>query len=407
MTTEGREGRRVEVLAWATAGDEKAAVDAVAEELTRAWPGHEVARTVLRDDTADPHEALSARLRDGCPPDSFQVHPGAELHEYVDVGVLGSLTEEIARWGLRDVLPRGLLDGVTIDGEVYAVPAGIHRLVLWSNDEVLGRAGLTGPPTGFDEFVDHLDTLAASGVPHPLALGPDWTQLELLEGVLLATLGPERFRSLWSTAADWSGTDVADALTRYEALLTYTNPDRDELTWEQAAELLGRGEAGYLFMGDWVVAAWQGDPSRSYSQQPFPGAEGTFQWLGDGFVMPQGAPDPEAALRWLETVGGSEGQRAFSLHKGSVPSRTDADQTGYSPYHRVAMTDLAEQELVPSCAHGGVCTRLETAAVLLAVGRFSRSGDIEALRSAIAAGVATYGPEERVAGPRRAHRSLP
>jgi hypothetical protein len=34
-------------------------------------------------------------------------------------------------------------------------------------------------------------------------------QLELLEGLLLAELGPERFETLWTAKADWSGGDVS------------------------------------------------------------------------------------------------------------------------------------------------------------------------------------------------------
>ncbi|MFC5064256.1 ABC transporter substrate-binding protein [Actinomycetospora atypica] len=407
MTPERPARGRVELLAWATAGDEKAAVDAVAEEFTRAWPGHEVLDAVLPAGAADGHEALGARLQAERPPDSFQVHPGAEVREYVEGGLLGSLTEEVARWGLADVLPRGLLDGVSVDGEVYAVPAGIHRLVLWGNEGVLSRAGLAVPAAGFEEFIDHLDALSASGLRHPLAVGADWAQLGLLEGVLLATLGPERFRSLWSKAADWSGTDVAEALTRYRALLAYTPPDRDHLTWAQAADLLRRGEAGYLFMGDWVLGAWERQGFRSYSHRPFPGADGTFQWLGDAFVLPRDAPNSEAAIRWLATVGGPEGQRAFSLRKGSVPARIDADRADYSTYRRDTMDDLAGNELVPSCAHGSACTRAEAAAVVSAVGRFSASGDIEALRSEIAAGVAAYGPGESGVDARRVGSSRP
>jgi glucose/mannose transport system substrate-binding protein len=124
-------------------------------------------------------------LRENDPPDSFQVHPGGELVDYLDAGQLADLNDQFAQWSLFDVLPTGLLDAITVNGRIYSVPVRIHRLLLWSNLAALA-AGITNQPATLDEFIHHLDALRASGIDHPLALGANWTQLELLEGLLLA-----------------------------------------------------------------------------------------------------------------------------------------------------------------------------------------------------------------------------
>jgi glucose/mannose transport system substrate-binding protein len=90
-------------------------------------------------------------------------------------------------------------------------------------------------------------------------------QLELLEGLLLAELGPERFETLWTAKADWSGGDVTGVLDDYKRLLLYSNPDRDNLHWTDAAKLMSSGRAGYLFMGDWVVGELERNGLRDYS----------------------------------------------------------------------------------------------------------------------------------------------
>jgi glucose/mannose transport system substrate-binding protein len=387
------QGDRVEVFAWATDDAEKAGVDSLEEVFTEVCPGQEFVNPVIAEGVqSDPKQALQSRLRENDPPDSFQVHLGAELMDYIDAGQLAGLNDQFARWGLSSVLPQGLLDAITVNGEIYTVPVGIHRLMLWSNKEVLAKAGLTNQSATLEEFIHNLDALNASGVEHPLALGAVWTQLELLEGVLLAVLGPERFGSLWTAKADWSGSDITGALDDYKKLLSYTNPDRDNLHWTEAAKLLSGGRAGYLFMGDWVVGELEKNGLRDYSYQPFPGTGETFQWLGDSFVLPKDAPNPAGANCWLKTVGSVEGQKAFSIRRGSIPARTDANPADYPAYQRAAIADFKQLRLVPSCAHGSACTRAETAAVTSALGKFSSAGDVADLRAAIAAGVATYGP---------------
>ncbi|GAA4549848.1 ABC transporter substrate-binding protein [Amycolatopsis samaneae] len=381
--------QRVEVFAWATDGNpdlavEKAAVDALVAVFEERCPGQEFVNPVAGGGFADPAEALRCRLRDN-PPDGFQVHPGGEVVDHVAAGELADLDEQFARWGLFDLLPPGLLDGITLDGRIYCVPAGLHRLLLWSNREALAKAGLDDRPATFDEFVHHLDALRAAGIEHPLALGANWNQLELLEGLLLAELGPERFETLWTAEADWSVGDVTVVLERFELLLSYSNPDRDTLRWPDAAKLLSSGSAGYLFLGDWVVGELERNGLSDYAYQPFPGAEGTFQWLGDGFALPKNAPNVTGANGWLETVASAPGQRAFNLLKGSVPVRGDVDTAGFSAYQREAIADLRRSRLVPSITHGSACAIARTVSAMTAVGRFSAVGGVADLQAAMTA----------------------
>nr|AGO97172.1 transport protein [Streptomyces sp. CNT-179] len=397
MITDESTGRRatmVEVFAWATDEDpdqaaEKAAVDGLREAFARACPDQEFVNPVVNGEHgSDPRGRLRSRLWANDPPDGFQAHPGGELMDHIEAGHLTDLSDRFAQWGLDDVLPEALLDAVSVNGRIYTVPVGVHRLMLWSNEEVRVRAGLTDRPANVEEFIHDLAMLRDSGIEHPLAIGAAWTQLELLEGVLLAKLGPERFESLWGAKAAWSGSDIAEALDAYRTLLSYTNPNRDDLHWPAAAKLVSEGAAGYLFMGDWVVGAWAESGLRNYAYQAFPGTDAFFQWVGDAFALPRNAPNPAGADCWLRTVAGAEGQRVFNTTKGSIPPRIDANPADYPTYQRAAIADLRRLRLVPSCAHGTACTEAVTTAVTRAVGRFSTTGDVADLRAAIAAGVA-------------------
>ena len=71
---------------------------------------------------------------------------------------------------------------------------------------MLESAGLdpADPARDLDDWIDDLQTLQDAGVEHPLALGTDWTQLQLFENVLIADLGPDAYSGLWNGRPAWN-----------------------------------------------------------------------------------------------------------------------------------------------------------------------------------------------------------
>ena len=133
------------------------------------------------------------------PPDTFQVHGGAELNEgWVAAGKMEPLNDLYEEQGWMDQFPEDLIELVSKDGKIYSVPVNIHRgNVLWYNKKIFEEHGLE-PPKNFDEFFKMAEKLKAKGVT-PLALGDKepWAATHLFETVLLGTLGPEDYNKLW------------------------------------------------------------------------------------------------------------------------------------------------------------------------------------------------------------------
>jgi len=61
------------------------------------------------------------------------------------------------------VIPKAILNGFTVDGKLYAVPASFTTLMLYYNKKLLSAAGLT-PPTTMKELQDDAVKLTANGV---------------------------------------------------------------------------------------------------------------------------------------------------------------------------------------------------------------------------------------------------
>ncbi|BEL12170.1 extracellular solute-binding protein [Actinoplanes sichuanensis] len=382
---------QVEVFTWWAEGGEKAGLDALVSRFTTACPGREFTSGAVPGGAGvNAKQVLNARLQQNDPPDVFQVHAGAELLDHIDAGQIKDLTTDFSSWGLTGALPEGLVETITVNGRLWSVPVGVHRAnVVWTNDQVLAESGILTAPKTLDDFIANLGRLRRDGVESPLALGRDWTQLMLLESVLISDLGPKRFTGLFTGATKWEGKAVRAAIDDYATILDFSNADRDSLDWPEAERLLIDGKAGYQLMGDWLAADLAANNFSGYDSFTFPGNGKAFQWLADSFALTTGAPNPEGGACWLQTVASPEGQQAFSVEKGSIPARTDAPTTGFSDYQRKAADDWKSGVAVPSCAHGSACSQPWQNAANAALGAFSAAGgaaiDKASLQSALAA----------------------
>jgi glucose/mannose transport system substrate-binding protein len=377
---------QLEAFTWWSSGSEKVGLDALVDTFALQYPGIEFLNaSVAGGAGSNAKAALAARLEADNPPDTFQAHAGAELTDYIEAGRLQDLTQFYADNGLNEVFPETLIQRLTVDGKIYSVPSNIHRAnVVWANTQVLEDAGLDpkSPPPTLDAWIDDMQTLKDAGVEYPLALGTDWTQLQLFENVLIADLGPDQYSGLWTGATNWNVLGVKEAVTDYGRLLDFANPDHSAMEWDQATQLVIDGDAAYNVMGDWAEAAFE-QAGQTYDNQyttfPTPGTDGVFDFLADSFTLPVGAPHEQAAKDWLTTISSADGQKAFNLAKGSIPARTDANPADYPPYQQTAMASFAADTVVSSLAHGAAARIGWSAGISDAVAKFGEDRHPDAL----------------------------
>lgn len=381
---------QVEVFTWWTTGTEKVGLDALVGVFAEHYPDIRFVNAAVAGGAGSNAKiALAQRLADGDPPDTFQAHAGAELTDYIEAGQLRDLSGFYAANELDDVFPETLIDRLTVDGAIYSVPTNIHRAnVVWANTEVLAAAGVDPavPPADLDAWIADLRRLREEGVAVPLALGTEWTQLQLFETVLLADLGADGYSGLWTGETSWDAAGVAAAIAHYDELLDYVNSDFAGLDWDTATQIVVSGNAGYIVMGDWAEVAfaqagWTYDVE--YTTFPVPGTAGVFDFLADSFVLTVGAPHEEATERWLSTLSSVDGQQAFNLAKGSIPARTDVDASEYPAYQQTALTSFAEDVIVSSLAHGAAADVAWSSAISDAVSRFGIDRDVDAFRQGL------------------------
>ncbi len=386
-------GSQVEVFTWWAAGSEKAGLDALVGEFEKQHPDIEFVNGAVAGGAGSAaKDLLQTRLQAQDPPDTFQAHAGMELQDYIDAAQIEDVSDLYDEFGLTDAFPADLVDRLSSDdGAIYSIPSNIHRAnVVWANPTVLEENDIdpAAEYADLDAWIADLEKLDAAGVT-PLSVGTTWTQVHLLETVLLASLGAEAYNGLWDGSTDWEGAEVTAALENFETLMGFTNDDRDGLDWPEATQMVIDGGAAFNVMGDWAVAAFEEQDKAlgtDFTAAPVPGTDGTFDFLADSFTLPVGAPHPDGAKAWLETVGSLEGQVAFNQAKGSIPARTDADPADFSEYQQTAIESFANDTIVSSLAHGAATPVATLNAVSDATSKFTTgASDLAGFQSELAA----------------------
>lgn len=390
-------GGSVEIFSWWTGGGEAAGFEAMIDLYKAQYPEVEFINAAVAGGAGTNARAvLATRLQTGNPPDSWQGHAGQELiGTYVAANQLEPLNFLYEENGWYDVMPETLIPLMSQDGNIYSVPVNIHRAnVLWANTAVLAENGIDMPTT-LDEWFTAMDTLQANGLEAPLSLGEQWTAMHLFETILLASVGPDTYDALWTSAGDWSSPEVTQAIEDFAKILTYTNSDSSALSWQDAGQLVVDGDAAFNVMGDWQEGFFRElglAPNQDYSWAAVPGTGGNFQFLSDSFVLPNGAPNRDAAINWLRLAGSQAGQDAFNPIKGSIPARNDADRSLYGEYLLSAMDDWSSNRVVGSLAHGVVASDSFKAEIDTALGLFLGTGDVAAFQAGLVAACSTAGP---------------
>ena len=379
-----------EFFSWWTGGGDSEGKEALLELFQEQYPDVEVVDAAVAGGAGtNAQDVLASRLGSGDPPDSYQRHAGAELLSDIQDELVEDVSWLYEEEGWMDVYPEALLEQITVDGAIYSVPVNIHRSnLIWWNPEVLEEAGIDGPPASWDEFLTQAAALEDAGKT-PLTIGPLWTQEHLLENVLLGELGPDAYAGLWTGETDWESQPVVDALDMFTQVLEHSNIGQAAADWQPAIDPIVDGDAAYNVMGDWAWAYFETVQGlafgEGYDVTASPGSEGVFNWLSDSFTLPVDAPHRDNAIRWLQLAGSQEGQDTFNPVKGSIPARTDGDESLYTGYFEAPLEDWTSTEVqkVGSLAHGTVADNAWKSEIDSALQEFVGSGDSAAFAAAV------------------------
>lgn len=385
-------GNQLEVYSWWTGPGEAEGLAAMSQEFLRQNPGVTFVNGAIAGGAGSNAKAiLASRLLANDPPDSYQRHAGLELEDDIRSGKIRDLNFLYDKNGWRDVLPKGLLDHLTVGGKIYAVPVNIHRAnLMWYSTKVLADLGIDAPPTTWSDFLVQAEQIRKKGLP-AISVGPQWTQKHLMETVLLGELGPDNYEALFNGQLEWTSTQVVAALEIYKKVLGYSDIKSAGSDWGPQLDRVAAGQAVYAVMGDWSSSYLEISKKlhwkKGYGVVATPGSDGVYSFISDAFTLPSGVPKQDLAVKWLEVCGSAEGQDLFNPKKGSIPARTDVDAALYRGYLGWELQQWRDPQIriVGSLAHGVVANNAFSAEIDSALGLFVQHGNVAQLARAIGA----------------------
>jgi ABC-type glycerol-3-phosphate transport system substrate-binding protein len=119
-----------------------AATKKIVEDWNKANPNVQVEYVQVDPDSV--HDKLVTQFGGGSAPDVIH-DESADIAGFAEQGYLADLSGELPG-ELRDQVSQGVWDSVTFDGKVYGVPTLLQSYVIFANEALLTKAGVT-PPT--------------------------------------------------------------------------------------------------------------------------------------------------------------------------------------------------------------------------------------------------------------------
>ena len=341
---------KAEVLHWWTSAGESASIKVFADEFNRE--GGTWVDTAIAGGT-NARTAGINRIAGGNPPTVMQFNTGRQFDELVANGLLRPLDDIATAGGWKNVLPPTIVQAISRDGHIYAIPVNIHgQNWLWYNTKAFQDAGVA-PPANFDDLIAAAPKLREKGI---IPLGqsgvPNYERI-LFDAVLLSKAGGKIFQSVYGdvNVDAAAGPEFRAAADTFAKLRDLTDPGSPGRNWNDTTGLVITGKAATQVVGDWAkgefIAAGM-TPGKEYGCAVLPGG---FLIGGDVFVVPKinDAAATAAQTKMAELVMSPPMQIAFSTKKGSVPVRTDVDVSGMDLCAQKGMAQLRDPAMqVPS-----------------------------------------------------------
>lgn len=295
---------------------------------------------------------LSERVRNanGTVPDVLLLNANA-IRKSAPSGMLLSFDALAAREGWNDVVPAAIQRFARPNGHWIALPTEIHRINwLWINKKIFDKLKLK-PPETFDDMVRAAQAIRAAGY-IPLAHGgEDWQDTLLFENAVLSAGGPAFYRQAlvdFDQRALRSKT-MERAFAQLDVLRGMVDAHAHKRAWYDAAHMLIRDKAAMQVMGDWVKSVYLqrgSKPNVDFLCVPYPGTGGSFLHVTDffGLVNKKNNANLDVQTRFAAMVMDRQVQESFSIVKGSIPIRTDAQPGRMDACAQTAHADLIDAD---------------------------------------------------------------
>lgn len=248
-------------------------------------------------------------------PDIFMSWSAGYLQPYVDAGKVYSLQEALdsdPEW--KGQFIDGIMDSVTYNGEIYAIPTTITTQVAYYNKEIYDKFGLPIPET-HEEFIEGLKVIRDSGediIPMAFGNSTAWPAGSHSEILANRIGGNEPFDNAVNGTGSWTDESFVKAATLLQEMANEKLVPEGfaGMTPEEAVEQFQSGKAASLIWSSYAISGFEGEESAVRDKTVLakcPTVEGgkgdINNWLGQSdrcFVISERCEHKEAAVEFLK-----------------------------------------------------------------------------------------------------------
>lgn len=339
---------RVEVLHWWTSQGEAAALATLrgaAEADGLQWKES----PIVGGGGEQAMRTLKARVDAGIAPTAVQVM-GLEVHEWAKKGALTNLNDLAAKEGWDKVVPPALQKFSKYDNKWVAVPVNVHSYNwVWANSDVLAKAGVTGEPKTWEQFIAAAEKAKAAGYVGLAHGGQPWQTAMVFDGVVLATGGADFYRKAFieRQRSALSSPTMKKVFVRMTQLQSLVDKDSNGRDWNFASAMVIGGRAAFQIMGDFAKGEFLAAgkvPGKDFLCFRLPGSQGAVSFGLDNFAMfaVQGVDAVAGQQRLAKVMLDKKFQSDFNVIKGSVPARMDVSDAAFDACGKRGIKELAE-----------------------------------------------------------------
>ncbi len=286
-------------------------------------------------------EQINSYLQ-GTPDDVFTWFAGYRMQFFAEKGLAGDISDVWANVGNMSDALKGSSTGA--DGKQYFVPYYFYPWALFYRKSVFEEKGYAIPKT-MDELKALGDQMKKDGLT-PIAFGDKdgWPAMGTFDYINMRVNGYDFHVSLMAGNEKWDDPKVKAVFETWAELLPYHQENSLGRTWQEAAQSLGKKEAGMYLLGMFVGRAVHGRRPRRSRLLRLPGDQpgvrpglgrGTHRRLHDGSQPEeprsgQGAPHVPVDAAPRKTCSSARAPTTSPPARTPTPRRTTRCRTRQS-----------------------------------------------------------------------------
>ena len=313
---------------------------AIADAYMKDHPNVKVTVTPIENEAFK--AKLQTSMQGGDIPDLFQSWGGGTMAAQADAGKLQDITTAMAPWA--STINPGALSVYNYNGKQYGVPWDVGIMGMWYNKALFAKAGITAPPTTWDELLADVDKLQAAGItPYALAGKDKWPGMHLWSYLVLRIGGADQLQQMVQSGnfntdvCKQAGEQVLKLVAKKPFQKGFLNAAYDK--GEAAA--MGNGQTAMELMGQWAPAVQAGN---STSQKgigadlawfPFPtvtgGAGNATDAIGGGNGIAVGKDAPPEAIDFLKFFSDASNAATIGKDAFGLPTTVGTESSVADP----------------------------------------------------------------------------